>query len=113
MKLNLKSIPDDLSDFRRREALRKRSYIRENAYEDSEGIIRWQSKGNPIPESTFRDAYVEQPPGQVEARQRHTDRVLREYRENPPEYTEAQKAEMRSAFGGKPVVNVITGQRII
>lgn len=111
MDLQLNELPED--NFWKRQAEKNREYIRENAYEDEDGILRWKTKDNPIPESTFREAYVEQPEGQVEARRKHTDEVLRKYRENYTPPSEEQKAEMRAAFGeGETVVNAITGERI-
>lgn len=86
---------------------------------DGHACFKWASNDAVIPESVLRDAWVKINPmtgvtdeSHERARKIQTSRQLSEYRKNRSGYSETQKAEMRNAFGDKPVVNAVTGESI-
>lgn len=97
----------EVPDFHSVESFRKD--LRNDTYVGSEGVVRWESSGSIVPPCFFRrDAYVEVPPKQVEAREKELDELLDG---QPTGRTAEQKFEQRAAFGeGKTVTNVFTGE---
>lgn len=81
--------------------------------EQRAGIWYWRSNGHVIPDSVWREAGLDAPDGQAEARAADVARDLARYRETMRNHVpDAEELyEMRAAFGeGAEVVNVITGK---
>lgn len=96
----------------RRRAKRTRERLEEDAYEDEDGVLRWEGSDNLVPPHVLeRDAYLSVPVAQREA-DRERMKEIREQERNK-EYSDVQKAEMRNAFGeDADVVNVLTGESV-
>jgi hypothetical protein len=99
--------------FQHDDAMRLRGWLQDPVQtEDRNGILHWTSNGNPVPLSTFKEAFAVAPAGQAEACQANTDAFLAEYRAQDHTPSREDLFEMRAAFGaGATVVNVITGKR--
>jgi len=69
-----------------------------------DSVLYWRSNDAPIPPHVFEDAYLPVPAVQRERYDAVVTESLRRYRENPPECTEEQLAELRSVHGEGAVV---------
>ena len=79
-----------------------------------DGVYRWLSNDNPIPASTFEEAYLEVPEGQAEACRKHLDGFMANYVDyrNKHGYSDEEQSEIANEFGSETVVDVFTGQKI-
>ena len=104
-----------LQNFERRELERYREMLMDPARSYfKDGAQFWTVNDSPVPESVYRDAYVEEPPNQKAARDADTAAFVKRYRaqRRNRKLTAEQRFEMRAAFGpGETVVDVITGQK--
>jgi hypothetical protein len=106
-------VPAGLPAWREREVARLRDWIR-NDTDDLDGILRWKTNGRVVPETSYRDAFCEPPPGSVDTERRENAAFLDEYRRNPPRHSDETLAEMRNEFGeGATVVDVVSGRRTV
>jgi hypothetical protein len=112
--LTFQPVATTLPDWRKREivALREKLASDGSAYE-SNGVRYWRSNDAVIPPFVYRDALVECPEQQIEAREQAMTVFLSEYkRTQPSEPSWEEQAEARAAHGaGVTLVDVFTGRR--
>ena len=75
------------------------------------GALRWKANGSVIMPDVFRDAGMIAPQIQIDTYKAHADRIVAEYRANPPQLSAEDRAEALNELG-PDAVDVITGQKI-
>lgn len=75
------------------------------------GALRWKANGSVIAPDVFSDAGLITPQVQAEKYAAYVDAVVGEYRANPPQLSDENRAEALNELG-PGAVDVITGQKI-
>ena len=76
-----------------------------------DGALRWKSNGAVLFPDTLTDAGLIAPQVQIDAREVYADRIVAEYRANPPQLSAEDRAEALRELG-PGAVDVITGRPI-
>jgi len=77
-----------------------------------DGALRWKSNGAVLFPDTLTDAGLIPPQVQIDAREVYADRIVAEYRANPPQLSAEDRAEALAELG-PDAVDVITGERLL